>query len=163
MSLYRQERGAGALSSSLKLLWRTREVSDFSLTGRAEKTAIPNKNVVEGNSMTNGNWTSAKGEISMGKRNMGHPALEWWKIQTSKRENLQRYLMSWKLIQRNSSVSQGALLAPQEHHLMIISSLRAAGSLRFHLLRASTVPEKDRKTNKNHRTLYLALYDSHKP
>lgn len=33
----------------------TRAVSDFSLNGRTKKTAIPNKNIVEGNSMTNGN------------------------------------------------------------------------------------------------------------
>lgn len=159
MLLYGQERGAGAVSSSLKLLWRTRKVSDFSLNRRTEKTAIPKKKkkVVEGNNITNGNWTSVKGEISMGRRNVGHPALESWKIQKSKRANPQRYPISQKLIQRSSSVFQCALLATQGHHLMIISSLRPATSLRSQLLRASTVPDKDRKTNSKHRALYLAL------
>lgn len=46
----------------------------------------------------------------MGKRNMGHPALGSWKIQTRERENPQRYPVSQKLIQRKSSVSKGALL-----------------------------------------------------
>lgn len=90
-------------------------------------------------------------------RNVRHPALESWKIQKSKRADPQRYPISQKLLQRSSSVFQCALLATQGHHLMIISSLRAAASLRSQLLRASTVPDKDRKTNSKHRALYLAL------